>query len=70
MKVSTAQFMRECVAQTSIYKCVIRIALSMQDGYIGIERETEKAYLLFVENTFNAPKCSGWDFWVAKSLLK
>lgn len=44
--------------------------VSMQDGYIGIEHETEKAYLLYVENTFNTPKCAGWEFWVAKSLLK
>lgn len=44
--------------------------VSMKDGYIGIEHETDKAYLLYVENTFNTPKCSGWHFWVAKSLLK
>lgn len=44
--------------------------VSMKDGYIGIEHETDKAYLLYVENTFNTPKCSGWKFWVAKSLLK
>lgn len=44
--------------------------VSMQDGYIGIEHETDKAYLLYVENTFNTPKCAGWEFWVAKSLLK
>lgn len=27
--------------------------VSMKDGYIGIEHETDKAYLLYVENTFN-----------------
>lgn len=31
--------------------------VSMQDGYIGIEHETDKAYLLYVENTFNTPFC-------------
>ena len=32
--------------------------VSMQDGYIGIEHETEKAYLLFVQNTFNLARCT------------
>ena len=43
--------------------------LSALEGYIGIVHETDKAYLLEVENTFNTPKCSCWQFWVAKSLL-
>lgn len=43
--------------------------VSMQDGYIGIEHETDKAYLLYVENTFNTPKCAGWEFWVARCIL-
>lgn len=46
--------------------CIVCI----RDGHIGIEHETEKAYLLSVTNDFSTPKCSEWRFWVAKSLLK
>lgn len=42
----------------------------INDGLVGIRYETEKAYLIEVTNNFNSCKCAGWQFWVAKSLLR
>ena len=46
------------------------LACCIEDGRVGIMRETEKAYLVEVSNNFNTCKCAGWQFLVAKSLLK